>query len=71
MGARRKVDYEVEEEKYKSEIYTMLLALDCKSPQALQLLSDYEERIQMWLGDAGKGPIVTASVAARIMLDKL
>lgn len=67
---QRHIDLDAEEEKFKSEIYTMLLAFGTKRNQAIQIISANEELIRNWIDPRGKGPIVTAANAARIMLKK-
>lgn len=71
MGAKRNIDLEAEEESFKSEIYTMLLAFNCKTSEALQLISDHEDTIHGWIDSRGRGTVVTAAVAARIILGTL
>lgn len=67
---QRHIDLDAEEEKFKSEIYTMLLAFGTKRNQAIQIISANEELIRNWIDPRGKGSIVTAANAARIMLKK-
>ena len=69
MASRRTPDLKVEFENYKSEIYTMLIALGCTQEQAIAYIADNEETIRSWL-DPKRGRIINAQMGARLLLRK-
>lgn len=57
-------------ENFKHEIFIMLRAFGYKNAQASSLLSKNQDMIESWVTASPKGPIVTAAVAARILMRK-
>ena len=68
MPPRQQPNPKFELEHYKAEIHTMLLAKGCEDGTAIQLISDNDKIIRGWIDPKGKGPIITAAIAARILL---
>lgn len=53
---------------YKKEILLIMVALDVNRTKAIEMIKLYEKYIQnQWLG-TGDVPVVTASMAARLIL---
>lgn len=68
MPPRQQPNPEFELEHFKAEIHTMLLAKGCEESTAIQLIADNDQVIQSWIDPKGKGSILTAAIAARILL---
>lgn len=55
---------------FENEVYIMLVAFDCTRDVASYIISDNRNALSNWISETANVPIVTAAVAARILLRK-
>lgn len=66
---RNHISTTAEIDKYKADIYQMLLALGCSETTAAGLMKDNQQNIVGWFGgNSSKAPVVTAQMAGRLIL---
>lgn len=66
---RKDVNFEKIEEDFKSDIYTMMLALGATENVAVQVIADNKTKIKGWIEPKGTGTTIPAARAARILID--
>lgn len=55
---------------FENEVYIMLVAFDCTRDVASYIISDNRSVLSNWINESGNAPVVTAAVAARMLLRK-
>lgn len=66
---RKDVNFEKIEEDFKSDIYTMMIALGATENVAIQVIEDNKAKIKGWIEPKGTGTIIPAARVARILID--
>ncbi len=67
--ARNHINMTEELDKYKADIYQMLISLGCSETTTAALMKGNQSKIQGWFGNGdSRSPIVTAQMAARLIL---
>ncbi|MCZ3784576.1 hypothetical protein ABVC46_01690 [Lactobacillus crispatus] len=66
---RNHISMTAELDKYKADVYQMLIALGCSETTTASLMKSNQQNILGWFGEnSSKAPIVTAQMAARLIL---